>query len=170
MSGFRLVHVVRDGKEMGRYFLSFVELCLRNGDVGDGDWGWLEGMDEWTVLPVLADELRVKAGIKKLTTVKQKKLLNERGFTPWRGMARDEADAILVAVENGEEIATDHWKKVPKARITLAQKAHLEFLGVKEFPDAWEDAQRLIYSLDSSEGGVDYDAADEILRSRLPGI
>ena len=125
MSEFRLVHVVRDGNEMGRYFLSFVELCLRNGDVGEGDWGWLEGMDEWTVLPVLADELRVKAGIKKLTTVKQKKLLNERGFTPWRGLARDEADAILAAVENGRQqqaerptlAGADEWQDRPVRRL-----------------------------------------------------
>ena len=168
MSGFRLVHVVRDGKEMGRYFLSFVELCLRNDDVGEGDWGWVEGMDEWTALPVLADEMRVIAGTKKLTTAKQKKLLIERGFVPWRGMAREEAEAILAAVENGKEIATDHWKKVPKAKTTLAQKAHLEFLGVKEFPDAREEAQCLISNLDSGEGGLDYDATDEILRGRIP--
>ena len=168
MSGFCLVHVVRDGKEMGRYFLSFVELCLRNDDVGEGDWGWVEGMDEWTALPVLADKLRMTAGTKKLTTTKQKKLLNERGFAPWRGMARNEADAILAAVANGEEIATDHWNKISKAETTLAQKAHLEFLGVKESPATREEAQCLISSLDSGEGGVDYDAVDEILSSKIP--
>ena len=119
VNGFCLVHVVRDGKEMGRYFLSFVELCLRNDGVGEGDWGWVEGMDEWTALPVLVEELRMTAGTKKLTTTKQKKLLNERGFALWRGMARDEADAILAAVENGEEIATDHWNKIPKAETTM---------------------------------------------------
>lgn len=170
MSEFRLVHIVRDGKEMGRYFLSFVELCLRNDDVGEGEWGWVEGMDEWTRLPILAYDLRVMVGTKKLTTAKQKKLLTERGFAPWRGMAKEEADAILAAVENGEEIATDHWKKVPKAKTTLAQKAHLEFLGVKELPDTGEEAQCLISILDSGGGGVDYDAADEILRNRIPEL
>lgn len=168
MKEIRLLHVVRDGKELGRYFLSFVENCLRNDDVGDGEWGWVEGMGEWVALPDLANKLHMQAGSKKLTTAKQKKLLNELGLVPWRGMAKEEAEEILERVERGKDVPNDHWGKVPKAKTTLAQKAHLEFLGAKEFPDNREDAECLIANLSKDERSVDYDANDETLRNRIP--
>lgn len=83
-------------------------------------------------------------------------------------MAREEAAVILETAERGQEVPTDHWEKAPKAKATLAQKAHLEFLGATELPDSREDAESLIFSLNVGSGSVDYDASDEVLRNRIP--
>jgi hypothetical protein len=51
---------------------------------------------------------------------------------------------------------------------TRAQKAYLEFRGAKVFPDDYEEAESLIDKLWIAPAPVDYKAADEALKLRIP--
>jgi hypothetical protein len=75
-----IVRVARGPEEIGRFYLSCVELSLKTGVFMADDWGWVEGMADWEPLGEVVCNARRRQGKKRLATSAQRAYLRCCGF------------------------------------------------------------------------------------------
>ena len=122
-----VVRVARGAIELGEFYLSYVELCMKSGAFLRDDLGWTEGMDDWEPLCDLATKLRRSRGKKRPATSAQRAYLKRCGFEPWRGISNREAHAVLNTLNDTYEIPPGAWIQHP---ISEAQIDFLKQLGL----------------------------------------
>ena len=123
-----LVTVKRGENEIGKFYLSHIELLLKQGEFSGIDCGIVIGMPDWIPLPALAKSLRLKNGEKRRATSGQRAFLKRCNCSTWKGMSNGEASRIIENMNAEYGFSPGHW-------ITLAateeQKNLLRDLGVE---------------------------------------
>jgi hypothetical protein len=132
-----LVRVSREGHEIGEFYLSFVELAIKNQTFTKSDLGWASGMSEWEPLFLTVKSLRSAVGKKTRITSGQRAYLKRCDQSPWVGMSNREAHAIIDKLHGDYEIPPGDWINEPA---TKAQADFLIGLG-GQFFEYWTKGQ-----------------------------
>ncbi len=123
-----VVYVRRDGVEVGGYYLSQAELYLKGGGLLESDEGRVAGVGDWMPLAEVCRLARELAGKKKGATSGQRAVLRKRGVEVWRGIAVEEASALITA-GCGEN--RGRWRD---GEMTEEQAEHLREMGYEPDP------------------------------------
>ena len=122
-----LVRVAEGDRELGQFYLSRVELYLKEGSFRSDFWGWVDGSEEWLPLGDLAKLVREKIGKKVLASSSQRALLKKIEAPMWRGISNREASVyISKSIESNVPLPGD-WNDDPA---TESQKSYLADLGI----------------------------------------
>ena len=111
-----LVQVSREGGVLGEFYLSFVELSLKNQTFRESDLGWTSGMEGWEALPTVVRSIRSTVGKKTGITSGQRAYLKRCGQSLWSGMSNREASAIIEKLQEQYEIPPGEWLNEPATK------------------------------------------------------
>lgn len=130
------VRVARGTEEFGAFFLSFVELLLKEGRFQPDDWGWIIGITDWEPLGDVVRIARNNSGKKKLATTAQRSALRRCDFEPWEGISNREASAILNHISLARKAPPGFWVEhpVPEYQIQRIKELGIGFISPSATP------------------------------------